>query len=86
MTSSLGDGEAHVAHYLVGADQRILDWPVKTASLGKVEAAGRLGIKHQFGDMRPAKWPHLGPVIFILTIVYNQLSNVFLKGSHSCLC
>lgn len=37
--------------YLIGADQKIADWPIMTTFLGEVEASIRLGIKPQFGGM-----------------------------------
>lgn len=39
-----------MSEYLVGADQKILDWPVKTTFLGKVETAIEF-FKSGFADM-----------------------------------
>ena len=36
---------------LVGADQKITDWLLKTPFLEKLESVIRLGIKLQFGDV-----------------------------------
>lgn len=37
--------------YLTGTDQKIPDWLIKVAILGKVKAAIRSGIKSQLGSM-----------------------------------
>lgn len=37
--------------YLFGADQEILDWPVKISFLRKIETEVRLSIKPWFSDM-----------------------------------
>ena len=37
--------------YLLGADQKIPDWPMKTASLGQVETTGRSDIPSSLGVM-----------------------------------
>lgn len=42
--------KAPVTYYLIDADQKIPDWPVKTTFLGEVETA-RLGIKSIYGDL-----------------------------------
>lgn len=38
-------------HYLIDAGQKIPDWPIKIAFLGKVETALRSGVKSGFGIM-----------------------------------
>lgn len=38
-------------HYIITADQVILDWLVEITFLGEAETAVRLGIKSQFGEM-----------------------------------
>ena len=44
-------GRAYVADYLIGADQKIPDWPVKTTILGEVITAVRLPTKSWFADV-----------------------------------
>ena len=51
---------AHVTNYLIGADERILDWPVKTTFLGEAEIVIKLGIEPWFGGLAWHKWLHLG--------------------------
>ena len=43
--------KAHVTDHLIGADQKILDWPVKTAYPGEIEIAIRLGIEPRFCNL-----------------------------------
>lgn len=51
-SSSFGEWKrVYVANYLISADQKILDWLLKTTFLEKVESRIRLGIKPWFGDM-----------------------------------
>lgn len=38
-------------HYIITADQVILDWLVEITFLGEAETTVRLGIKSQFGEM-----------------------------------
>lgn len=46
-----GIERTHVTDYFIGAGQKIPDWPIKIAFLGKAEAAIRLGNKTRFGIM-----------------------------------
>lgn len=41
---------------LIGADQKIRDWPIKTAFLEEVEASIRLDIKPRFGSLAKYKF------------------------------
>lgn len=47
----VGGEEACMTDYLTGTDQKIPDWLIKVAILGKVKAAIRSGIKSQLGSM-----------------------------------
>ena len=40
-----------MTYYLIGADQKILNWLIKITFLVKVETAVKLGIKSRFGIM-----------------------------------
>ena len=42
----------HVTDYVIGAGQKIPDWPIKITFLGKAEAAIRLGNKTRF-ELKP---------------------------------
>ena len=44
-----GMERAHVTYYLIGADQKIPDWPIKTAFLGRSKLQIRSGIQSRFG-------------------------------------
>ena len=73
-----------MANYLIGADQKIPDWLIKTAFLVKMETAVTLGIKSRLGIMgfsiSDAIW---GLWVFSVTIptppsstVYTQTHNL----------
>lgn len=53
--------------YLIYVDQKIPDWPVKIAFLGKVEIATRLDIKRCFGSIGLAQVTAFWASIFFLT-------------------
>ena len=42
---------AQETDYLLGTDQKIPDWLIKTTFLGKVKTTGRSGITSRFGIM-----------------------------------
>lgn len=46
-----GMAKVSQVHYIITADQVILDWLVEITFLGEAETAVRLGIKSQFGEM-----------------------------------
>lgn len=52
--------------WLIGANQKILDWWVKTTFLGEAEIVFTLVLSHNLGIW--PKWCHLGPMIFFVTI------------------
>ena len=54
---------AYVADYLIGADQKIPDWQVKSAFLGEVVTAIKLGIKPWSFDVGLAQGLHFGIVV-----------------------
>ena len=42
---------SYVADYLIGADRKIPDWPIKITFLGEIVTAIKLGIKSCFIDV-----------------------------------
>lgn len=61
----------YVADYLISADQKILDWLLKTTFLEKVESRISLGIKPWFDDMAEQKWLRFEPIIYFYTLTHR---------------
>lgn len=75
--------------YLVYVDQKIPDWPVKIAFLGKVEIATRLDIKRWFGGIGLAQVTAFWASIFFNNQnlpyrIYDHFKSINVKYMISC--
>lgn len=67
-----GMERVYVADHLITADRNILDWPVKTTFLEKVESKIKLGIKLWFGDMGLAQVTPFGSYYFFFNTLKHR--------------